>query len=768
MKNKNMFYLSLPSLTPIYFILKLLIASVICISTNSNAQVTTISGIVKDSVNQQLLPGVNILLNNVTGTSTNREGYFYFEVESGEHQLVFSAVGYNSIQKKINVRQGENIIQDILLSPSNKKIEEIVVTASRFEQRLSDVSISVGIMKPEFISNINTKDIDRTLNYMPGLEVMDGQASIRGGSGYSYGAGSRVLVLVDGLPILTAADGDVKWNFLPVENIAQVEVLKGASSALYGSSALNGIINIRTSYPDVKPKTNITLYSGFYQKPKRSELAWWWKRNPIFSGINFSHSQKIRNVDVVFGTSGLIDPGYRESDYEERIRANFKIRHKPSSVKGLSYGLNSNFQLQKLSDFLIWKNADSGAYLQNPDVISPVHGFRINVDPWLSYFDKKLNKHALQMRYYGVKNEFDESPDKNNASGLIYGEYMFNSNIKNNLNITAGFSGFAGKTRAELYGDHYNSTLALYTQLDYKFFKRMSASIGVRGERYTLDDTDKDYGFVTRVGLNSQVTKTTFLRASFGQGYRFPSIAEKYTATSLGSLNIFPNPELKSETGWSSEFGVRQGLTIKNWTAYIDAALFWTEYNDMIEFTFGVYKPDTVIFPTLDHVGFKSLNIGKARITGFETGITGSGKIQKIPVNLFAGYTYMNPVDLTSDTLSNNILKYRFRHSFKGDVSLKYNRLSAGMSVTYRSFIERIDAAFEEMILGQAIFPGLKEYRQQNNQGNWVFDLRIAYNVTTSTRVSVIAKNLFNKEYMGRPGDIQPPANITIQAVIDL
>ncbi|MDB4584586.1 TonB-dependent receptor [Draconibacterium sp.] len=750
-----------------FFVIILFTIVTLFASLNSHAQIATVSGYVKDSMSNHLLTGVNVLLNNKTGTSTNQKGYFILEVEPGEHQLVFSMIGYEPVTKKIKVEQDENKVLNVQLLNTSLKIDEVVITASRFEQRLSDVSVSVGIMKPAFISNINTKDIDQTLNYMPGLEVMDGQASIRGGSGYSYGAGSRVLLLVDDLPMLTAAEGDVKWNFLPVENIAQVEVLKGASSALYGSSALNGIINIRTKYPETEPQTSISFYSGFYQKPKRKEMAWWWKTNPLFSGISFSHSQKIKNVDIVLGANGLIDPGYRESNYDERIRANFKLRHKPSSVMGLSYGLNSNFQLQQLSDFLIWRDADSGAFLQNPAVINPVQGFRLNVDPWISYVDKKQNKHAVKMRYYRVKNKFDENPDKNNASELYFGEYQFHGVFNDNLNLTAGFSGLAGKTRAELYGDHLNSTLALFTQLDYKFFNKLSASLGLRWERYMLDDKDEESGFVTRAGLNYRAAKATFVRTSFGQGYRFPSIAEKYTTTSLGSLNIFPNPDLKSETGWSSELGVRQGITAKNWTGFIDAALFWTEYNNMIEFIFGIYKPDSVVVPTLDHVGFKSLNVGKARITGFETGITGNGNIGQLSVNLFVGYTYMNPVDLTSDTLSNNILKYRYRHSLKGDASVDIQRFSIGISAVYRSFMERIDAAFEERILGQEIFPGLKKYRQENNQGNWVFDFRIACNVSSSTRLSLIAKNLFNKEYMGRPGDIQPPGNITLQAVVN-
>ena len=214
------------------------------------------------------------------------------------------------------------------------------------------------------------------------------------------------------------------------------------------------------------------------------------------------------------------------------------------------------------------------------------------------------------------------------------------------------------------------------------------------------------------------------------------------------------------------EFSVRQSLTIRDWKMFVDAAIFRTEYSDMIEFIFKVYKPDSVIIPSLKHIGFKSLNIGKARITGLEIGITGNGKIGNLLLNMFAGYTYTDPVDLSSETLTNNILKYRYRHSFKANISADIQKFTIGTSVIYRSFIERIDAIFEEEILGQEIFPGLKEYRLKNNQGNWVFDLSLAYDVTNSASLSVIGRNIFNKEYMGRPGDIQPPRNIILQSVI--
>jgi iron complex outermembrane receptor protein len=245
-------------------------------------------------------------------------------------------------------------------------------------------------------------------------------------------------------------------------------------------------------------------------------------------------------------------------------------------------------------------------------------------------------------------------------------------------------------------------------------------------------------------------------------------MAEKYTATSLGSLNIFPNPDLTSETGWSAEAGIRQGFRFGNWSGFIDLAGFWTEYQDMMEFTFGLYLPDSNTIPTLDHIGFKSLNVGAAQITGIDLSISGQGKAGSVSFNYFAGYVYMNPLDLSADTLDDPILKYRYRHSAKGDVEMLVKKFSTGLTLTYQSFIERIDEAFEMVILGQEFLPGLKEYREENDQGALVLDLRFGWQLTPSSGISLQVKNLLNNENMGRPGDIQPPRNISLQYILKI
>jgi iron complex outermembrane receptor protein len=735
------------------------------ISLSQQAEVT---GIVSDADDGATLAGVSVLVDSIAVTATNSDGIFNVKVEPGRHRLTFRYVGYRPEEIEVDLAPGQILKQDIFMDMAIVQLNTAVISASKYEQRLSDVTVSMAILKPDFIEKQNTYQLDDALRLIPGVDVMDGQASIRGGSGYSYGAGSRVMLLVDDLPMLTGDVNEVKWNYIPVETIGQVEVIKGASSALYGSSALNGAINVRTATPGASPETMVNLSGGFYSRPARDELSYWWDGVPFFGGLKMSHLRKEGPFDITMGINIFGDEGYRTDNYQRYGRLSAGMRFSPPALKGLSAGLHSSIQFQKSSDFLLWTDADSGAFVQNPVSVSPTDGLRVNVDPYVSYFDKRQGEHHLRTRYFHVHNNFPGNHDKDNGSDYLYGEYQYQKLFRGEIHWTIGGAASYTLGNSELYGDHTGSTMALFTQLDKRFFERLSVSLGMRWERFTLDNTDNESKPVIRAGLNYNAWKSGFLRASFGQGYRYPSMAEKYTATSLGSLHIFPNPYLTSETGWSAEAGIQQGYRLGNWSGFIDLAAFWTEYEDMMEFTFGLYLPDSNTIPTLDHIGFKSLNVGAAKITGIDLSVNGQGKAGNFNITCYAGYTYMNPIDLSADTLEDPILKYRYRHSAKGDAEVHFKKYSIGLTVTYQSFIERIDEAFEMEILGQEFFPGLEEYRMENDEGAIVMDFRAGWQITPSSGLSLFVKNIFNREYMGRPGDIQPPLNFSVQYILKI
>ena len=748
------------------------------------AQSGYVKGRIADSKNNETIVGASVIIDDTTGTVTDIDGNYFLKTTAGKHKIEFKYIGYKPQSKNITLLGNDTIKVSPVLESDSKQLDIIVISAGRFEQKLGDVTVSMEVLKPSLIENKNTNTIESIMEQVPGVNVIDGQANIRGGSGFSYGAGSRVLLMVDELPLLTADAGDVKWSFLPVENCEQIEVIKGASSALFGSSALNGVINFRTAYPKDEPETKIIFNGGYYDRPKRRELVWWQDGNPTFAGVNFTHAQKIKNLDLVIGANVYNDEGYRYLETEQRYRANINLRYRFKKIKGLSVGVNANTIRTQGGLFLIWQDADSGAYRPAGGDLSHYTTYRTNVDPFITYYTSKGARHSLRTRFYRTTNL--NNTDQESTADVYYSEYQYQKRFKNELTWTTGIVYNYNEVHSgALYGVHFSTNASAYMQFDKKFFNRLSVSAGIRGEYFKTDSVEIHENVyllmdetkpiakqskvkpVTRLGLNYQALKATFIRASFGQGFRFPTVAERFVKTSASGLDIYPNDSLQPESGWSAELGVKQGIRLGQWQGFFDVAYFWTEYKDMMEFSFGQYGPLVAPYSTPQQLGlgFKSKNIGNTRISGIDISLMGQGKIGPINVSTLLGYTYINPiqtdfdeaVDTAKGTTTKNILKYRYQHTAKGDIELGYKRFSFGVSCRYNSYMENIDRFFTEAI------PGIAEYRERNKNGDVVFDSRLSYQASKTIKVAFIVNNVFNREYITRPADVQAPRSFALQ-----
>jgi iron complex outermembrane receptor protein len=757
-----------------------------------------VRGVVKDKSNNEGLPGAVVLLDKTKGIAADVNGSYFITTTEGEHTLECEMVGYTKFFQTITVKANDTLEVNIVLTDGNKLLDEVVVSAGKFEQKLSDVTVSMEVIKPALIENKASQSLDIIMNQVPGVVVSDGQASIRGGSGYSYGAGTRVLMLVDEMPMISADAADIKWNYLPLENLEQVEVIKGASSALFGSSAMNGVINMRTAYAKDKPQTTVTLFGATYDAPKRDVLKWWKGTSQTQSGVNFSHSEKLGQLDLVLGGHMFNDEGYRYLETEKRARFNVNLRYNFKKIQGLSIGLNTNMMETRGGLFFLWQDADS-AYIPQGRTIQVYSNQRCNVDPFITYFTKKGGKYSLRSRYYLTNNTNDKN--QGSRAELYYNEFQYQKRFKNNFTMTYGAVYMEQQVIADsLYGRHTGRNYAGYAQFDYKY-RKLTASVGLRGEynkidtsytrgRLTKDINNLPFQPVFRAGLNYHLAEYTFLRASYGQGYRFPTIAEKYVSTSVSALKIYPNQSLQPERGWSAELGIKQGFKLFNFKGFLDVAGFYTEYTDMVEFVFDIYGTKTGLFyEDLTKAGFKSQNVGRAVISGIDASVTGTGKMGPINVTTLIGFTYTNPVDPDydpkKDTLGIDglkVLKYRNQQLFKGDLQLDYKKFSIGWSTRYYSFMENVDRRFIQSILHEYndpnsgfswddvpstyILPGLKEYREKHHNGDWIHDLRMSYQLSKQLKASFIVNNVFNAEYSLRPGDIRPPRMFLVQVMV--
>lgn len=779
-----------------------------------SAEAQTLQGVVTDAKTGETLIGVTIQDNKGHGTQTDVEGKYELKLDAGSSEISYSYVGYTTKKISATVKENQVIVQDMSLSEEQKVLDQVVITGSKFEKKIGEETVSIEVVRPSVIQNNNVTQVDQAVETVPGVTIIDGQANIRGGSGYSYGAGSRVLLLQDDMPVLQADAGFPNWSFVAVENISQIEVIKGAASALYGSSALNGIINIRTAYPTSKPYFNITGFHTITGNPSGNKYkvfsstgadsitktkSWWNKQYPTTNGLSYAFRKKYGQFDLVMGGYAYSEDSYLKDIYDRRIRQNVYTRYRFKNIENLAIGCNFNFQFGESNSFFVWGASPSGGpldtkYERSGMFVSgfaptAIKGLRFSIDPFATYFDKYGNKHKLLTRWLNVDN--DNGNNQGNFSDFYYGEYQFQRTMeKIGLTLTSGVVGSYNRVEAELYGDttFTGTNVAGYLQFDKKFFKKLTITGGARYEWFNQAGK-KEAKPVFRFGGNYQAAEYTYIRASWGQGYRYPTIAERFIKTEIGEgltrLKIFQNPNLKSETGWSSEIGIKQGFKISNWKGFVDISGFWTEYQDMMEFTFIQKRPQLVINPPnppfLDlNLGFVSLNVGNTKVVGGEITVGGIGKIGNVPLQILSGYTYIKPtykdwndsINFPSDVLSTsrgtqqstssdtteNILKYRFNHTFKIDFQASYKKFDWGLTANYLSYMKNIDAAFE------ALLPGIKEYRAINkNKGIFYIDLRVGYNPTEQLNLNFIVKNALNNEFSVRPAMMDSPINFTIK-----
>lgn len=793
----------------------ILVASIL-VASMAQAQQGTLIGVVTDAETNESIPGVNVVLSESKGVSTDIDGKYSIQLAPGNYEVKISYIGYETVIRQTTITADQTTELNIALISKSLDLDIVVVSAGKFEQDLGEITVSMEVLKPNIIENKITTNLDEVLQQTPGVSIVDNEPQIRSGSGFSFGAGSRVMVLLDDLPILSGDAGRPSWGFLPIENVEQVEVIKGASSVLYGSSALSGVVNLRTAYPKGEPETKVSAFYGFYSGPETEE-AKYWDGNLMKSGFQFLHSRKIGQWDLVVGGNFMADDGHlgpiltRDSlgntidtasfaynpfqvdryGAETRGRLNINTRYRSKRVPGLQMGVNANWLKGESLATLVWENAEAGLYQAYEGSATRTKQVIGTVDPFIEYYTEQGSSHRLRGRWQKLDNDNDN--DQGNFSDVFFGQYLYQQNYDrfniNDLKTTLGVIGQFTSGQSQLYagdnpdGQNEARNYAAFFQVDKTFLKRLTLSSGVRYEYFEING-QSDARPVFRAGANYQFGIASFLRASFGQGFRFPSIAEKFIQTAVGDLVIYPSNDLEAETSFNAEIGFKQGYQIGNFKGFIDVAGFWQEYDNFIEFTFGQWA-DPLLNP-LFGFGFRSLNTGQSRVTGAELSVIGTGEIRDWNVNLLAGYTYTKPVTLTpefgyadaafgdfvnevnylntsSDT-TNNILKYRMQHIIRGDAEFSNDKWMFGVSYRFHTSIKNIDLAFIVVEdLESSIQWGLEEWMENRNTDVHLIDLRLGYTFAEGQRISLVMWNATNREYAIRPLAVEAPRLTQIQ-----
>lgn len=770
-----------------------------------------LTGVVTDASDGRPLIAASIRVKEdfSTGTIADREGRFTLVIEPGTYTFQITFIGMETQNVTLTLEPGQTVRQNFSLEPVWQELGEVEVKVSKFEKPIEEITVSLQVIKPVLIENKNTRSIQTVLDLTPGLNILDNEPQIRGGSGFTFGVGSKVAVLVDDMPMISGEAGRPYWDLVPVENVEHIEVIKGASSVLSGTSALSGSIHIMTAAPTADPVNKVTAYTGFYSAPKDQSMKWW-DDYPYITGFSFLHSKKYGNFDLVLGGNADFDHGYLGapkpgplivdsiSDFTDRqmrsrkYRFNFGLKRHSVKYRGMNYGLNGNFMVHQSPMALAWLDDSTGFYRTYPGAVYLQDQFIFYLDPFLNIYASSGTRHSLRARVLHNGSEMTNNQSVN--STLIYGDYMFKRSYQfiENFELIGGLSWTQSLVTADMYkasGSDFNKqfNVSAYLQAENKIWDVITTSVGIRGEYFELNDTISALKPIIRAGINFQLYPSSFIRLSYGQGFRFPSITERYIRTSAGSFAVFDNPDLEPESSWNLEIGFKQMFKYRNFYGYFDLAAFIQEYDNTIEYLFGFWDPSFAL------AGFKFLNTGESRISGLDLSLSGSGRIgTHSGVRTMAGYNYILPKTLepekifgvdgrgieysyitTSVDPSENILKYRFLHTVKADIEFYTRMFSIGYSIKYFSRIVNLDKAIEDFenateMAGGTVQPvRYMDYFYNHNNGNVIMDLRIAIEPGEKHKISLISNNLLNRWYSLRPLKAEPMRSFMLQYVFN-
>ncbi|MCC3143808.1 TonB-dependent receptor [Halanaerobium sp. Z-7514] len=397
-------------------------------------------------------------------------------------------------------------------------LDEVVVTASRYEEAIMDTPVSIEVISQEDIAQSTSQNVAELLNTYTGVSIRDyggptrlNQVSIRGASP------NQVLILIDGTPLNDPKNGSFDLSLIPTNNIERIEVIKGPASVIYGANAMGGVVNIITKDIEVEPQTRVSLNYGSYNN---------------FT-YELSHSQRFDDLGVYLSYLNRDSDGHIDGDKldQETLYARF------------------NYQLSDHSDLtFIFEDNTSDKKLGNEEIQDDNYQ-NLNLK-WNTQKDRRdtfVNVYQKNLEIYYEHDIFGISEHTSTQQGF---------NINNTNYFTSHILNYGFEIKEDdvestdiIGGQQKNTNKALYIQDDWEVSNQLNLKIGARY------DDHEEYGseLSPQIGVNYQLSDNYSLVASAAQAFKAPTFDDLY-----GDYPWYiGDPDLEAETSDNYEIGLR-------------------------------------------------------------------------------------------------------------------------------------------------------------------------------------------------------------------
>ncbi|MGC6490277.1 MAG: TonB-dependent receptor [Flavobacteriales bacterium] len=552
----------------------------------------------------EYIPFASIGLKGSTiGTASDATGHYQFiDMPLGHHRFFVSVVGYKSLEQEVTIKKGSSIEVNFELEKDVLNIDEVVVSASRSEQKRTQAPVIVNTISPKLINSTQSLTLGEGLNFSPGLRLENNcqncgfsQVRMNGLEGpYSQ-------ILINSRPIFSGLAGVYGLELIPTNMIDKIEVSRGGGSALYGGNAIAGTINIIMKEPlinsfeagtnyaltgyntngEATPDYSINFNTSVVSDDIKSGVSVYGfsRKRAIYDANNDSFSELAPLENITYGASAFHKFTHRDKlsiDYfgikEQRDGGNMQDHtlHERDIAESLTHDLNvAGIKYEKYfreydlltvygSGQLLNRDSYYGAEQSLADY-GTSKGTNYNLG---AHYKVHLNKGSLVV---GLENTTDLLKD------VKLGYLDLDSVIIDWSDSSVTHPRY-GNT---IVADQSSVVNGVFAQYDLTL-NNLKASIGVRVDNYAIEDFEHAIDSVKintvvspRLSALYNVTDFIQLRSTYSQGYRAPQIFDE---------------DLHLETSGLKQVIHKNSLDLKQETSH--SYLISLDYNKLIGTTF--------------------------------------------------------------------------------------------------------------------------------------------------------------------------------------
>lgn len=572
----------------------LLIFASILLSGNLSARETPreVSGCVTGG-NGETLPYANIIVKGTTyGTASGLDGNYRLHIPApGRYRLIVKYAGFVPFEQQIELSR--DTVINFRLKEDALNLNEVTVTATRTPKLLKDAPVITRVITAEDIRKVNAVTVQDLLETeLPGLEFtreMDGQTAIR----MQGMSGKYVLFLVDGERMAGETLNNIDYNRLNAENIERIEIVKGAASALYGSNAIGGVVNIITKEASKPWSVNVNGYYGTQNKKQNGNEQ------------RYGTTIGLKQGKVSSLTSAL----YKRKDTYQLT----DLEGVETSIKG-GWDLNIDQKLTWKATDRITLTGKGGFYTRKVEndkskVEDRYRNFNGNVRMNYLICEKQtLDVSYLIDRY----NKYDHYKVKQ-VDTLNYRNTQQTARAQYNYSFTPGNTLVGGVEffRDELMsyqfdGDtHTTNDYILYAQHDFNVTRQFNLVYGARMDYYSSFGVHVS----PNISLMYKWSPLTF-RTSYSRGFRAPSLKEMWTDWDMGGMGwfiVYGNPDLKPEISDNLTLSAEYTRDRVNFSV----VGYYNKISDKIASVYNARR-DTSFYTNIDHSKLAGLDASLA------------------------------------------------------------------------------------------------------------------------------------------------------------